>query len=577
MPIVFQHYAQGVNASAHPRLLPDGTLAILTNGSVTSGFCAPRPPFIQHQLALLDSSSTKRFGKGVVQGAGLYLSERGPCIILAADGYLFRFDLTADTLERIGNKVFSRFSERVNFCQRGPYFIAQDGISPPVVIRHKAVTQGTHPTRSVPCGTLMAEGWGRLAVASPCRTKIYFSNHIADPGTDNNGRDTDAIAKELLFTEDTSYFKNTRFFRIPQSSGKIIGMTFTPSLNGDGDLGPLAVFCEKSVWLYNTRVARESWGEQDIASNPLPKIGACSPDSLIVRGNDILFSDSTGRIQQMRIAVRRNDDARLKAYDANVWPLIEGDHDTHIHRRLAAHLPERHTLIAVHPEVIHRDDGRTTIRHKALLALNENPVIEGAQAIWDGEWTGVHPVAMIVAPWRGRETLFIVSLDSDGTNRIYRLGSEPGPDQANGRSCHQPMTAVTRADTSAEPFKPKSYKSGGIKIGNVSGNVKITGAWIKDGQPPLPWFTDNHRIPSDFDGAFSPPQDLPRLTPPVTPGGSFTDAAVAITIRGQARLEDIVIETSALPITQSNNVNPCAVTEHCRIPQLCCETYDLSP
>lgn len=571
MPILFQHFAAGVNAATHPRLLIDGTLAGLVNGTVTSGFCDIRPPFVEHEVSFLDGASAHFFGRGVIQGGGFYRCEAGNAIIFAADGRLFRLSLEDDSLEQIGGKCFSIHSRRVEFCQRGPYLIAQDGESPPVIIRHKTVTQGTHPTRGVPVGSIMAEGWGRLAVARG--DKIFFSNHIADPNVNNSGIALNSIAKELLFTEDTAYFKNIRYFRVPESSGKIVGMAFTPSLNGDGDLGPLAVFCERSTWLYNTRIAREQWGEQDIASNPLPNIGACSPDSIIVRGNDVIFSDQTGRIQQMRIAVRRNDDARLKSYDSNIWPIIEHDHKTHLNRRLTLHLPERHTLIAVHPEVVIRDDRRVAIRHRALLALNETPTVEGAQAVWDGEWTGIHPVTMLTAPYRGKQTAFFVSLDSDGVNRIYRLGSS-GPDRIHGRSINQPMTATTRADADQQPFKKKIATAAIINIGDAVGPVKIAGAWMPDGKS-LPWCQSDHDVKTCFNGSFGEAQDLSRLTLATPPHHPFSSAQVAITVSGQARLEEIAIETKQLD--SPNNIAPAAcVTTYCQTRTQPPKAYDLS-
>lgn len=577
MPIIFQHYGHGVNAATHPRLLPDGTLARLVNGTVTSGFCDPRPPFIFHQVAALDVASSAHFAQGVVQGAGLYLSEFGAVIAIASDGYIFRFDVEAGTIEKVGVKAFSKYSPRVSFCKRGPYLIAQDGESPPVVIRHRTAKQGTHPTRSIPTGWLMAEGWGRLAVASPCRTKIYFGNHIADPNA-GEGLTRDDFPPELAFTEDTDYFKNIRYFRSGSPGDRIVGMTFTPSLNGDGDLGPLAVFRERSTWLYNTRVPRELWGEQDIASNPLPNIGACGPDSISIRGNDILFSDQTGRIQQMRIAVRRNDDARLKAYDSNVSTIYSGDHATHLNRRISAHLPERHTLVAIHPEVVNRRDGRWTVRHRALLALNESPVMESPQAVWDGTWTGVHPVAMVAAPWRGKNTLFIISLDSDGVNRIYRLGDAPGYDVAHDHTSRlQPMLVVTRADSEQEPFKLKRAKAGAVNIGAASGPVSLSAKWIGDGAP-LHWFTASHHVPHCLnEGNWSDSKDLPRMTLPVPPGNTYNNGQVSITVRGQARVEEIAIDSEFLS-SPSNSALPCGVKQHQPVAPECDDatTYDLS-
>lgn len=580
-PAIFQSFALGVNASRNPRLLQDGEVAMLVNGTVSSGHAAPRPPFIQHESAALDHKSSVTLARGIVQGMAFYADERGDALIIAADGYLFRQDLGAPDLQNIGGtRYFSRHSTQVYLCQRGPYMLAQDGISPPVVIHHKTATQGTHPTRSIPCGTLMADGWGRLAVASPDRRRIYFSNHSSDPNLASGVSTLPAgIDRWLANTEDTAYFKNARYFGIPASSGRIVGMTFTPSLNGDGDLGPLAVFCERSTWLYNTRVAREDWGTQDIASNPLPHIGACSANGVVVRGNDVIFSDQSGRIQQMRIAVRRNDDARLREHDANVKALLAADHNTHINRRLSLHLRSRYTLISRSPEVVHLDDGRYTVRHRSLLALNESPAVE-ADPVWDGIWTGIHPVAMCAAPYQGKDTAFFISLDSDGVNRIYRLGDSAGPDRRASTVSHQPMLTITRADVCGEPFKPKNFTSGAIRIGAARGTVKMQGAWVKDGLPPVRWFTDNHDIPAALNtcSGFPSSQDIPRITVPTPPDGSFTDCALAITITGQARLEECAIDAASTGPPAQHSTNECGTTPHCPINAcpLDAFTYDLS-
>jgi hypothetical protein len=540
MPAIFQTYALGVNAAVSPKLLPDGALSMLVNGSVTTGFCRPRPPFIEHEVAILDDTAAGIFSKGKVQGVGFYRDEQGDALSIAVDGRIFRLDLERDTLERIGARAFfAKSGDRVEFCQRGNYHIAQDGTSPPVVIRHKKATQGTHPTRGIPVGSLMADGWGRLAVARG--DKIFFSNHIADPNPNDL---PEGVEPSLAFTEDTAYFLNTRFFRVPKSSGKIIGMTFTPSLNGDGDLGPLAVFCERSTWLYNTRIPREEWGTQDIASNPLPRIGACAAGGIVVRGNDVLFSDQTGRIQQMRIAVRRNDDARLKSYDSAVFPLFENDHKTHLHKRLSVHLPEWHTLTAINPEPFTLNDGRMVSRHRSLLALNESPAVEGAQAIWDGIWNGIFPVAMVVAPWRSIETIFIISLDSDGTNRIYRVGMA-GQDTVNATCRNQPMLVVTRADACEEPFKMKQVNAAALNLSGASGDVSVTGEWIADGKVS-DWFEKRVNVPTAFAHGFGAEQDLPRITLPTPPGPAWTFTQLSLTLTGQATLESIAINTTVL-------------------------------
>ena len=561
MPAAFQHYALGVSNTKHPRLLVDGELHALYNGTVKSGYCEPRPPFIEHNLSAIDPASTFIFGKGIAQGMAFYNAEEGPALVIAVDGSLFYLSLETDRLQRIGSKpYFSKHSEKVYLAPRGPYFIAQNGISQPVVIRHKKATQGTPPL-GVPCGTLMAEGWGRLAVVAPDRRRMYFSNHNADPTTSL----PPGLDIWLAFTEATSYYKNAPYIQVPASAGKIVGLTFLPSLNGDGNLGPLAAICERSTWFYQISVPREQWGTVDISSCPLPFIGTCGPDTVAIRGNDALFRDQSGRLQQMRVALRRNDDARITEYDANVRNIIAADHETQIHRSISVSLRSRHTLIAHNPEIVQRDDGRHAVRHRSILVINEEKLVP-TDPLWDGVWNGIFPVAMCVAPYRGIDTIFILSLDSDGTNRLYRLGSAAGPDSTSRGIKHQPMLAITRADVCGATFAPKNFTAGIIRVGEATGPVTVDGAWIRNGALPVPWFTDNHNVPAALTtSGFPCAQDLPPIIPPTPPGGAFHDLALAITIRGQARLEECNIDAAPQGPRTSNNTTSQAVNEHCPV------------
>lgn len=174
MPSLFLNFARGVNAAIHPRLLPDGSLARLINGTVSSGFVSPRPAFIAHPHIGLDVNASRHFERGIVQGMAFYDIDR-PAIIIAADGRLFSLTLGPEQSMRcLSPRQQLRRSGRIYLCQRGPFMIAQDGFNPPVIIRGTTATQGTHPTRGVPTGSLMAEGWGRLAVVSPDRTRIFL-------------------------------------------------------------------------------------------------------------------------------------------------------------------------------------------------------------------------------------------------------------------------------------------------------------------------------------------------------------------------------------------------------------------
>lgn len=529
---VWPSYAGGMNAAADcPRNRREDELALLVNGTVRSGWAAHRPPFKRQQIGWLSQTAQRAFERGVFQGAGVYDSPRGPRLLFAFDGWLMAYDPAAATMRRLGTRPFSRHSPHVWFAQRGIHAVAQDGVSAPVVITGDTAEQGTHPTRGVPTGCMMAEGHGRLVVVSPCRTRLYIGNHEADPNAD-----------ALEFTEDTAYYKNTRFFAIPRSMGRIMAIAFAPALNGDADLGPLMVLCERAVRAFDISIPREQWAEVDISTTPLPTIGACSSHAVITRGNDVLFSDHEGRIQSVRMAVARNEDARVLPIDRAVWPLYAGEHKTHLDRRWALRFDDR-CLVTVQPLRVARDNGRWSVCHQGLAVLQEEPA-GPLFPVWDGLWTGILPVCLL----RTTDRAFAVSLDSDGFHRLYEIGTGSGHDEGAAPR-RIPMLAALGGRDLGQPFQIKPFDGLAFRLGNVSGRASLRGWWQNDRATPKPWFRAEDAaadcLTTTTDGTLIDPlpQSRARITPPSPPEATFFEAAPWLEIAGLADLQEVALET----------------------------------
>lgn len=558
-------YAGGMNLAAiNPQTMQADELCLLVNGTVRSGFAEHRPPFRQIEIAFGTATIQQAFEFGICQGMAFYDFQGTPLLVIVADGRLMTLDLTTHILESVllPSRPFSMASPQVWFQQRGPHMVVQDGVSPPVILTGKSAVQGTAST-GVPTGCMMAEGWGRLAVASPGRDKIYFSNHEADPNADI-----------LDFKEATEYYKNTRYFAIPRAAGRIVAMEFSPSLNGTADLGPLLVFCERATLAYDVSIPRDEWSTTDIMTTPLPTIGACSSAGVVVRGNDVVFSDHEGRINSLRAAVSRNEDARVFVFDRSVWPLYEGEDSAFRDRRCAVQHDSR-ILTTVQPERVWRADGRLAVRHRGIIALQESPATP-VFPVWDGLWTGIYPTHLVTARLGTETRCFALSLDSDGHNRLYELGGT-GHDYAPTPK-RIPMLAALRPTDFESPFLPKPFTSAAFKLGAVSGRVSVRGWWQADRQTPAHWFNSEHAVAEciafDRCGLLDPlPQGLPRINPPTVPKSEQSPytAAPWIEVTGKARLEEFIIETGE---TKSA---PNKLNTECETPATASAVYECPP
>jgi len=512
----------------------DDEVHYLANATVRGGWAETRPAIRIVETAW-DADTQAIFENGRMQGSCFYSSTTGDFVVYAVDGELFTLDIATHRLRKIelNARPFSAESPFVWFCTRSRYLIAQDGISPPVIINGATAAQGTNPTREVPTGKMMADGWGRLAVVAPNRRWIYFSNHESDPQAES----------KLAFTEDTNYYANTRYFEVSSSLGRIVGMTFAPSLNGGNELGPLAVFCEHGVVAYDISVPRENWSTSDITTTIFNTIGACAHGAITARGNDILFSDQNGRIQTLRNAISRQEDAAVTIMDAKVWPIYEKEESSLRSHRMSVRFGER-MLTAVLPERHLVNRGRYVVRHRAIIALQETPAIQ-RNPVWDGVWTGVQPTAMTVAG----ERCFIVSLDDDGIQRIYSLSNETGDDRGHLGASPIPMIVGLSGSDHGTPFLPKPHKSAVMRLGGINGAVAVKGYWQRDRGAPQPWFNAIEASiarPRGSENAieFPYPQARARLNlpSPADKPAVYYEAAPWFEITGSARLEEVTIE-----------------------------------
>ncbi|SKA85013.1 hypothetical protein SAMN02745166_01086 [Prosthecobacter debontii] len=558
---LYASYAGGMNAAAeNPRNLRTEQLRLLVNGTVRTGWAAPRPPFKAREMLWMDVRAQSLWETGVCQGVGVFNSTFGSCLVFAFDGRLLRLDLETMRISHVypegtdsSKPLFNPKLPFVFFEQRAGWLVVQDGTSRPVLVNQTAILQQPIEVGMMRTGTLMADGWGRLAVADHGRRRIYFSDHEFDPSSG-----------PLAFTEANAYFKNARFFEVPATLGRIMAMAFGPALNGNDDKGALLVFCESGTRAYNVSIPRDQWITSDIGATILPKVGACAHRAVVARGNDVIFSDHNGRIQSMASAISRQQDARIDPIDAEVWDLYRTEDATLRAHRYAVEFDDR-VLTTVQPERIRRFDGRHHVRHRGLVVLQNDAVIP-VEPVWDGLWTGVFPVCMATARVGGRPRCFILSFDSDHRHRLYELGVEIGHDLAPAPKA-TPMIASLRPTDLDNPFRSKPIAGVSMRLGDARGLVKIKGWWQVDRGATQTWFNHSLQSPaclgfSDCGIQLPAPSQSARINLPRPEHPDFFEASPIFEITGLATLQEVAIETGE-PKSDPNtpNVTGCSDPE----------------
>lgn len=456
---------------------------LLVNATVRRGWAEPRPAFSMTSIIWIDKGAQSAFERGIIQGSAYYDSPEGARFVYIADGHILSFNPASREMRLIspgGVRPFHRQAPFAWLQQRGRWMVCQDGIGAPVILNGDNAEINEDPYNGVPTGMMMADGWHRLAVVDPSRTKIFLSDHEFDP-----------VSEPLKFTNDATYFKNAKYFEIPRSLGLITGIAFAPSFNNQDDWGPLMVFCEHGTRMYRIQLPRDQWLNQDISATILPTIGACAHGAIVTRGNDVVFSDHTGRIQTFKAALARRDDVRTKVADEPVWRLYEKEHATRRRWRKSVKFDNR-IITTVWPEAVNLGNGKVIVRHKGMVVMEEEHLSD-RPFVWSGLWTGVCPVAIdtggVKADKQGsqQERCFIVSHDPDNVNRIYEIGRDSGPDKMPSRK-RTAMWVIPRWMNWEHIFERKRIRSISTQLSNVRGRVSIRGWWQTAGDLPRDWF-----------------------------------------------------------------------------------------
>lgn len=517
----------------------DDQAEILVNATVRHGRAEPRPAWRRLSYGFDSQRGQVAFERGVIQASAFYDSPQGGRWVYIADGHILSFDPVERMVRLISpskrRPPFHRLAKFAYLQQRGRWMVAQDGISPPVIIEGDSSRVNEDAYSGIPTGTMMADGWHRLVVASPDRQRLYISDHEYDPES-----------HPLKFTDD-EYFKNARYIEVPRSLGAIVAVTFAPSFNNQDDWGPLLVFCERGTRAYQLQVPREAWLEQDISATLLPTVGACAHGAIVARGNDVLFSDHEGRIQTFKQALTTRDDVRLRPADQAVWGLYRDEHSVYRRWRKAVRFDGR-ILTTVWPEPVKMGGGRLGVRHRGLVVMEEDHLSERA-FVWAGLWTGIYPVAIDTGGVRDFpeqspvERCIAVSNDPDGANRLYELGKASGPDLMP-EPRRVPMWVVPRWLDWETPFRRKRIEAGALQLGDLRGRVSIQGWWqTSDGQPKE-WFRHEDAAPDCliFAGCRIIDPSIagrPKVNPPAPPDRTeFFRARPWFRVLGNAAIEE---------------------------------------
>lgn len=573
-------YAGGVHAaSTNPREMGENQCSLLVNSTVRGGFLGCRDGYAHLDLEFSSGYDRDIFERGVFQGEERYSSGTRDVVAYVISGHLFTVDPERLKVTRHSvpgkRQPLSKTAPFAFMRERDGYLVVQDGVNRPVILEGSTARKASLEDSEVPIGTIMADGWGRLALVGIDRRRISFSDHELDPESSS-----------LKFTEQNEYYLAARYFQPPRRLGQIMAAEFIPFVDAPAGFGPLIVFGTNAAVTYDVSYPRVDggWVKNNIERLTLLNIGACSHRATVAADNDLIFRDQFGRIRTLSQTVReqeaRKSAQRVQRFDREVSPWIARE-DPQLRQWLdAASYGDRYLFTAL-PELVGAA-GHVVPRGTLAYNLDTLANLRGTEEpAWDGLWTGLGYQAMTAALFNGAPRLFILSMDRDGRRRVYEQRRGQTHDVVDGQSKAIERQVCTRWLDFKAPMLLKRLRQAVLRMSDIQGKISIEGYVRRtESENWVPWFSHRHGADAclKFDPACgcqplaADATTIERLVLPALPVAqeSFYRMQVMLVITGWGELCEFVLDATPTGQDSMTQSTRCGSVETAA-------THDLTP
>jgi hypothetical protein len=502
------------------------------------------------------------FEQGNVQGAFWYRKKRpgrNEGLVLAIAGNIFFLILVNETWTVhfliAGNNPNLM---KAWFCQAEEWLYIQDGESKPIFwnglipATEDNIRRSDPSKNEMPVGTIMAYCHGRVFVSNAF-DQVAASDIIYGNAT------TDSSATQM-FTENT-YWAEGGYFGMPTDLGHITGMIVLPrqraNIIGQGEL---VILCEEGASSLDVSIPRLQWKDAKIQEVTMAGRGPIAYDTVIAVNNDCWFRSDDGLSSYKLRQSDADSSLSLTKLSRQVNQWMEGETMWLKEFSTSIYFDNR-IITTVQPQMEISKIGVGSHRfHRGMVVLDldkASDVTGDASFNWDGLWTGVRPTAMVKAGLYA----FIISYDSDGKNRIYRLARVTGNDRCRNIGVQQEWAYHTKrfdwsTSQASNSFMFKELYGGQLFVSDVKDRIDIGVSFRPDNCQT--WFGLMPETPfgSYFDGEFlfSAPRFnqfvfgnptkgcAPGLLNPVNHGSEFQFKVFG---RGQVRVDRLRVAVAA--------------------------------
>ena len=408
----------GMHSGIPPHMLTANQLAFAVNVTNRGGHPKTRPNFRKLSLSYADETTQERATQAIFQGAAFYrgFSGKPNAIIASIGGRIFRYQVSGSNVqvqELTTTDVNNPTLDQAWLFQGENYLVINDGKSEPWFWNGAALRRSAGPAGGeLPASCMGVYVGGRFVVTLP-----DLNSYIAGDLVYTQGRGTDAILKT---TENTSILGGASF-AIPANAGPITSMFTVAIPDTSLGQGPLHIGTRLGVFSATLPLDATLWTslQQPSQVNSLPNC----PGPISFFGTTQVNADawyrSTDGLRSFSVARR----------DFNTWV------QTALSFELEAILPYDTQSLLGHSSLVRFDNrliatcspyrvSERGVAHRGLVALDFNNISSlttRSQPAYDGLWTGMPILQLLVGDFAGVERCFAFALDGDGNITLYEI------------------------------------------------------------------------------------------------------------------------------------------------------------
>lgn len=369
-----------------------------------------RPGYVFQKVYYNSLKDKQIFESGHIQGADWFFDGAKDNIIVAVDGFIFRF------LQQAGNYWFGQVINynslnnptrtKVWTCRiPGNQLIVSDGQSLPFVIGYKSIRRTDPNKKEIGVTRMMAYVQSRLFYVGEFGTEIFASDFLS-PLTIKEAINTRIFGWHSPTDEQITAIGTQRFANIDENGGELV---FSHT---------------NSIYAVDVRGDRQDWGVpgggiQGFCRLVIPNFGATSAYSFTNFNANLYFRTLNKGIFGYRQALSQfnNDDETVSgSVEVNNW--LDADTTWLLDQCWSVNYKGR-LLTTTQPCLTQAG----YVYWTGLVSMNPSPLYSGSQKLprrFEGLWTGIQPWCLIHQKSLD-EKLFIVSRDADEINRLYMV------------------------------------------------------------------------------------------------------------------------------------------------------------